>query len=139
VVVACDAAKAALGHHIIRVWPTALRVRASHVRSVELGLSSDSRPKVGRTRKSSEQAAPCQSVGRNLNSKWGRRDFSTFLCRFSSAATSIGLKYPDRQKEQSNLSDNILWFSHCVALRRRLLATVVVPPWATLPSVVAIP
>jgi hypothetical protein len=85
--------------NIILEWLIALRARASRVPDVGLGLLSSRKLHLDWSTRSSEQAAPCRSVEGNLNSKWGRRGFSIFLCRFSSAATSFGLKYPDRQKE----------------------------------------
>lgn len=81
--------------NIILGWRIALRARASLVRSVGLGLWLDSRPKVGRIRKSSEQSARCRSVGNTSNSRLSRRGSLKCLCPFSSGAISIGLNCPD--------------------------------------------
>ncbi len=73
----------------------ALRARASLARNVGLGLWLGSKPKVGRTRKSSEKAAPRRSVERNSNSRRMKPGFSKCLYLFSSAATSTDLNCPD--------------------------------------------
>ena len=77
--------------NIILKWLIALRARASLVRDVGFGLWLANEPKVARTRKSSEKAAPRRSVERNSNLRLASLGFLKCLCLFSSVVTFIGL------------------------------------------------
>ena len=77
--------------NIILEWLIALRARASLVRDVGFGLWLANEPKVARTRKSLEKAAPRRSVERNSNLRLASLGFLKCLCLFSSVVTFIGL------------------------------------------------
>jgi hypothetical protein len=98
--------------NIILGWLIALRARASHARNVGLGLWLDSKLQVGRTRKSSEQAAPRRGVGETSNSRLSRLGSLKCLCLFSSVATSIDLNWSDcRQSYSIYQEPDWRWFT----------------------------
>ena len=57
--------------NIILEWLIALRARASHVRNVGLGLLSDSKPKVGRSKEKFRASCPVPECGKEFEFEIG--------------------------------------------------------------------